>query len=336
MNELAEKTLATQFQARQHIYEPLRVEALFIANQALEDAGIKIHSISARIKTIKSFLDKAKAKELREPLNDIHDIVGLRIVCLFLSDIGRIGNLIRDRFLVIAEDNKIEGADSSSFGYMSLHFDVTMQKEHQGPRYDQISGLPFEIQVRTIAMDAWANVSHYLSYKSDKDVPSELRKDFYALSGLFYVADRHFEMFYDISKSSQERMVELFAKANKGEKAEQEINFDSVRAYLASKFPNRKRSDSTALSDLVDELVRAGFTSIGEVDRMFDSASEASERYEQTFGPPIGGGQFTDVGIVRASANIANDKFFNVYLERNPGMPKRDRQKVAEFKKYLK
>ena len=94
MNELAEKRLATQFQARQHIYEQLRVEALFIANQALEDAGIKIHSISARIKTIESFLDKAKAKELREPLNDIHDIVGLRIVCLFLSDIGRIGNLI--------------------------------------------------------------------------------------------------------------------------------------------------------------------------------------------------------------------------------------------------
>ena len=138
MNELAEKRLATQFQARQHIYEQLRVEALFIANQALEDAGIKIHSISARIKTIESFLDKAKAKELREPLNDIHDIVGLRIVCLFLSDIGRIGNLIRDRFLVIAEDNKIEGADASSFGYMSLHVDVTMKKEHQGPRYDQI------------------------------------------------------------------------------------------------------------------------------------------------------------------------------------------------------
>ncbi|HKB65270.1 MAG TPA: hypothetical protein VKC61_05400 [Pyrinomonadaceae bacterium] len=336
MNELDEKTLASHFQARQHIYEQLRVEALFIANQALEDAGIKIHSISARIKTTESFLDKAKAKELREPLNDIHDIVGLRVVCLFLSDIGPIGNLIRDRFLVIAEDNKIEAADASSFAYMSLHFDVTMKKEHQGPRYDQISGLPFEIQVRTIAMDAWANVSHYLSYKSDKDVPSELRKDFYALSGLFYVADRHFEMFYDTSKSSQKRMVELFAKANKGKKAEQEINFDTVRAYLASKFPKRKRSGSSAISDLVDELVQSGFTSIGEVDRMLDSASEASERYEQVFGPPLDGGRFAEVGIVRASANIANEKFFKVFLERNPGMPESYRQNVGEFKKYLK
>ena len=63
-----------------------------------------------------------------------------------------------------------------------------MRAEYSGPRYDNIAVLPFEIQVRTIAMDAWANVSHHLDYKSDKDVPAELRKDFYALSGLFYLA----------------------------------------------------------------------------------------------------------------------------------------------------
>src|SRR5207237_2679158 len=107
---------------------------------------------------------------LKDPLNEIHDTVGIRVVCLFLSDIARVGALIRERFSVLVEDNRIEGTDVSSFGYMSLHFDVTMKQEHKGPRYDSISGLPFEIQVRTIAMDAWANVSHHLDYKSDKDL----------------------------------------------------------------------------------------------------------------------------------------------------------------------
>ncbi len=60
-----------------------------------------------------------------------------------------------------------------------------MKRDYKGPRYDTIVGMPFEIQVRTILMDAWANVSHYLAYKSDIDVPINLQRDFYALGGLF-------------------------------------------------------------------------------------------------------------------------------------------------------
>ena len=51
--------------------------------------------------------------------------------------------------------------------------------------------MPFEIQVRTIAQDAWDSVSHYLDYKNNS-IRDELKRDFYALSGLFYVADTHF------------------------------------------------------------------------------------------------------------------------------------------------
>ncbi|MBI4489516.1 MAG: hypothetical protein HY694_10565 [Deltaproteobacteria bacterium] len=72
------------------------------------------------------------------------------------------------------------------------------------------SAVPFEIQIRTIAQDAWASISHYLDYKKESDIPAQLRRDFYALSGLFYVADRHFAMLkkelteYFVDKSSQE------------------------------------------------------------------------------------------------------------------------------------
>jgi putative GTP pyrophosphokinase len=72
--------------------------------------------------------------------------------------------------------------------------DGAPQKGHSGPRYDPLKHLRFEVQVRTIVMDAGAAVSHHLDYKGGTSVPSELRKDFYALSGLFYVADQHFEV----------------------------------------------------------------------------------------------------------------------------------------------
>ena len=189
-----EKKLVQEFEAREHIYKSLLMEGLFILEASLKQASVKVHTISSRLKKLESFLDKTERQQLNDPLNQVNDIVGLRVVCLFLSDIDVIGKLIRTNFSVMSEDNKIEGADVSSFGYMSVHFIVKMKKEHKGPRYDPITGVPFEIQVRTIAMDAWANVSHHLDYKSDRDVPSNLRKDFYALSGLFYVADRHFSM----------------------------------------------------------------------------------------------------------------------------------------------
>jgi putative GTP pyrophosphokinase len=194
-----------RFRERQPTYKRLEDEATFVLAAKLDQDSIKRHSITSRVKTLPSLLDKAERQQLDDPLAEMNDIVGLRVVCLFLSDIDRVGQSIRECFDVITEDNKIEGQPSSSFGYMSVHFVARMKQEYKGPRYDLVSGVPFEIQVRTIAMDAWAAASHYLDYKTDIDVPKELRKDFYALSGLFYVADRHFEMFCERKREGAHR-----------------------------------------------------------------------------------------------------------------------------------
>ena len=65
----------------------------------------------------------------------------------------------------------------------------------------EVTGKPFEIQVRTIAQDAWASVSYHLDYKKEETIPVELRRDFYALSGLFYIADQHFKILRDVTFS---------------------------------------------------------------------------------------------------------------------------------------
>src|SRR5437588_8316937 len=232
-----------EFQDKKTTFDHLNTEALYIIQRAFDQTDIKLHSITSRVKELQSFLEKAQRIQANKPFEEIHDIVGVRVICLFLSDINRIGDVIRDSFLVVAEDNKIEGTDVSSFGYMSVHFIVTMKNEYAGPRYDHIVHMPFEIQVRTIAMDAWANVSHYLEYKSETDVPSDLRRDFYALSGLFYVADKHFEMFFRARRQSQQKMAELFETAIPKVTTE-ELNLDSLTAYLQSKFPTRRHGDS--------------------------------------------------------------------------------------------
>ncbi|HKY46026.1 MAG TPA: hypothetical protein VJM50_23240 [Pyrinomonadaceae bacterium] len=310
--------LTKQFKTRVPLFEQLREEALYALSQAIKVAGIKYHSFPSRVKELDSFLEKVRSREAKEPLGApdtdwnpleaIHDIVGLRVVCLYLSDLTRIAVVIRDTFEVLSEDNKIEGAEVSSFGYMSVHFVAKMKQAYTGPRYDKIAGLLFEIQVRTIAMDAWANVSHHLDYKTDKDVPAELRKDFYALSGLFYVADRHFEMFYSQSTQSRKQMKELFEDtASLEDKARQELNLDTLSAYLATKFPERNHSGSKDVSILLNSLLTSGYTTVGEIDQLIDRGEQAFRLYEQE--KHTTEGQFWDVGVVRVTMHILDDRF---------------------------
>jgi putative GTP pyrophosphokinase len=314
------KTLTQQFEDKKRTFEHLETEALYVIRKALEPTNVKLHSITSRVKEVKSFLDKAERIQAKKPFEEINDVVGLRVTCLFLSDIDRIGDIIRQSFLVLAEDNKIEGSEVSSFGYMSVHFIAAMKKEYSGPRYDHIANMPLEIQVRTIAMDAWANVSHYLEYKSETDVPSDLRRDFYALSGLFYVADKHFEMFFQSRKESRAQIAESFAKTAS---REQEINLDSLTEYLVSKFPDREHANSTAVSELIRELSSAGIKNIGEIDRDITRASDAFELYEQEH-PPLSqsGRRYMDIGVIRGVLEITNMEFRNV--RRKKGLFEKD------------
>jgi putative GTP pyrophosphokinase len=322
------------FEKKAHSYRQLKEEALFILEPAISNANIKLHSITHRVKNVDSFIDKIQRKQSETPFEDIRDIVGIRVICLFLSDIERIGNVIRESFKVLEEDNKVEGADVSSFGYMSVHFIATMKAEHSGPRYDPIANLPLEIQVRTIAMDAWANVSHYLSYKSEKDVPSELRRDFYALSGLFYVADRHFEMFFRSSRESQAQMAELFSSPTSEEQLKQEINLDSLKAYMRERFPDRRYAGDNFTSELVKQLNAAQYESIKDIQRKLDIGWDAFLAYEKDYGKDNYGNNktphFADVAAIRLTLNIVDDKFSTSDKDRLPKVY------LTGFEKYRK
>ena len=299
-----------EFKRRQPLYKHVEGEALFILEQALSSTGIKLHSITSRVKTNESFIDKVNRKQVSEPFDEIRDVVGLRLVCLFLSDIHKISKVLRDNFEIVSEDNKIDGTEASSFGYMSVHFIAHMKKEYTGPRYDNIATYPFEIQVRTIAMEAWANVSHYLDYKSEKDVPKDLKRDFYALSGLFYVADKHFEMFYKTREKSQTSIHNIFETASPQKVANQELNLDTLKAFLDKRFLDRGKAATSGISEVLVELIESGYKTIGEVSNLVDTTIDAALAYE-TQHPPYKG-KYNPLGILRACAGINDDVFVRV------------------------
>ncbi|MFH1320891.1 MAG: RelA/SpoT domain-containing protein [Bacteroidota bacterium] len=89
--------------------------------------SIKTHTINFRIKEVSSLLDKVRRKNIEKPFEQIHDIIGFRVVCLFLSDLEEIGNIIRRDFDVFEEDDKINDTELNIFGYMSLHLKAKLK-----------------------------------------------------------------------------------------------------------------------------------------------------------------------------------------------------------------
>lgn len=186
--------LRNKYDSRIGLFNQLIETVKFIISQETQNHQMKYHSFIHRIKPFDSFVEKIRRKDAKEPFQEIMDVVGLRIVCLFHSDVKAIGVIVKKNFEIIEEDDKINSVDVNIFGYMSLHYKAKLKDVSSDSYYKDFKDIPFEIQIRTIAQDAWASISHNLDYKNESAIPAHLKRDFHALSGLFYVADTQFEI----------------------------------------------------------------------------------------------------------------------------------------------
>ncbi len=119
-----------------------------------------VEHILSRVKSEESMRAKCRHRSLPETpesaLEIIHDAVGVRVVCSFLSDVYAFRDLLRavPGLEVIAEKDYIRHAKPN--GYRSYHLIVRTE-----------AGIIAEIQLRTISMDTWAALEHHLKYKKD-------------------------------------------------------------------------------------------------------------------------------------------------------------------------
>jgi hypothetical protein len=238
-------------------------------------------------------------KEIKtDIIESIDDLAGIRVICLYRVDLARINSIIEKRLKVL---NRLfhNQREDFPFGYVSDHYIVMIPEHFEGERYNEIKELKCEIQVRTVAMHAWATISHHLAYKQEMDIPSELKTDFRALSGMFYVADSVFEQF------RKARLLKI-SKLNKSIELnnfdlEQELNIESLDAFLRWKYPERKSSRNIEYSKLLGQLETAGIDSYKFINEMLDAYKDKFLKYEKKY-PPLGkkGLKFTRTGIVRS------------------------------------
>ena len=105
----------------------------------------------------------------------IHDAIGIRVVCAFISDVYSVRDHLRnmDKVEVVQEKDYIKHAKPN--GYRSLHLIIEI------PIFlsNEKKQMHVEVQLRTIAMDFWASVGHHIKYKksikNDETVTEEMR-----------------------------------------------------------------------------------------------------------------------------------------------------------------
>jgi ppGpp synthetase/RelA/SpoT-type nucleotidyltranferase len=279
----------------------LRKDAVGILSDALLRESIKVESVTGRVKSLQSLLDKMR--RTGKTFKQVNDLLGLRVVCLFRSQIKAIAQVAGKDFQVLPDlvDNKFESKDIDRFGYLDLKLIAKLRPESVGGWIGlmALKDFLFEIQIRTVGMHAWATVSHYLDYKLPTQVPRDLRRDFQALSALFHVADSQFEAFFTANQTRANPRGESLSSPD----LYSELDLESLFAYLQTRFPTRiSETASGTVSQFLLELTEAGIYRLNEVEVAVDRWLPAILEHEKGDPPTTHGnlkGQFTAVGVAR-------------------------------------
>jgi len=126
-----------------------------------------IENIKTRLKSFGSIKDKLERRELPVSLESIeenlNDVAGVRVICSFIDDIYMLAECLvqQDDIKLIEMKDYIKNPKEN--GYRSLHLIVEI------PIFlcDEKKYMKVEVQLRTIAMEVWANLEHRLRYKKE-------------------------------------------------------------------------------------------------------------------------------------------------------------------------
>ncbi|MBQ5330497.1 MAG: hypothetical protein J6F31_04520 [Oscillospiraceae bacterium] len=176
------------------LYKAVEAEAFGLISSSLDRKNLSIHQITSRVKDENSTIEKLRRKNAKySSFRDFTDMVGIRVICYFSSDVDAVGEAVSGVFEVnrLLSIDKREVIAPNAFGYISLHF-ICSLKKREGLS-DELCSIPFEVQIRSILQHAWAEIEHDLGYKTEIAVPAHVRREFSRIAGLLEVADECFD-----------------------------------------------------------------------------------------------------------------------------------------------
>ena len=274
------------------IYTLLGTKIQDIILENFELKSISPHAVTHRIKSEKSFKGKVELKQYNDAVNQMTDLLGVRVIAYVEDDVDEICDLLRDLF-EIDESNSVNKNDELGFdrvGYKSVHLVCSLKEDRSNlPEYARFKGLAFEVQVRTILQHTWAEIEHDKNYKFAGVLPIEIKRRLMLLAGTLELVDREFNQ---ISKEIDSYSGEVKEQALEG-KLDILINSLSLQEYLNNKFSILIESGKALPdfngrdSEIIEELKSFGIESLKDLDVIipndFQDVIEAHLAIESNF-----------------------------------------------------
>jgi putative GTP pyrophosphokinase len=220
------------YAAKPSLYDAFVQSLLALTERLFRANSIEVVSLEGRAKDIDSFRGKItrEDKNYSDPLNEITDLAGVRVVTYQLADIDKVSDLIVDNFDVDKENSvdKRQIVEADRFGYLSVHYIVSLNGDRDSlPEYAPYSGLKAEFQIRTVLQHAWAAIDHKFRYKTKDEAPLNLRRRLFRISALLETADSEFETL----RTEMDAVRKQYKEGVAGEQFDIPLDLESVAAY---------------------------------------------------------------------------------------------------------
>lgn len=166
-------------------YEECARQAGEFLEKALQEAGIRaiVTHRAKRPRKLREKLLKRNQKNnyqsFRNIYDDIVDLAGVRVALYLPADRDAVGEIIEKVFAPVREPKNFpeDRGPGDGVGYVATHYLVQLRPETLHKEELRYADTNIEIQVASVLMHAWAEVTHDLIYKPEKGklTPEELK-----------------------------------------------------------------------------------------------------------------------------------------------------------------
>jgi predicted RNase H-like nuclease/ppGpp synthetase/RelA/SpoT-type nucleotidyltranferase len=258
----------------------------------LDDAGINYLSVTGRTKSVASFAAKADRvvggrPVFSDPLEQITDQIGVRVITYLHSDVTAVADLLDDALAVLDDrDLGQETASEGRFGYASRHLLVALDAARSAPTtYEPLRGRRAQVQVRTVLQHAWAEFEHAIRYKGT--IPEEhapdLDRRFTLAAGLLELADREFSMIRD-----RLQQAAVTDRRTEPDVTDPRIAAQDLATFLANQFVEAGWSRPDHYTWVSGLLLELGITSLDELAERLQSVDTTAINARMGYRYPAG------------------------------------------------
>jgi predicted RNase H-like nuclease/ppGpp synthetase/RelA/SpoT-type nucleotidyltranferase len=294
------------YAAMQPELRELTDRSVALITSMLDDAGINYLSVVGRAKSVASFAAKAQREVdgepvYSDPLKEITDQIGIRVITYLRSDVTAVADLLSDQLTVL--DDRDMGqvtASEGRFGYASRHLLVALDPTRAAAAGDEpLRDRRIQVQVRTVLQHAWAEFEHDIRYKGtipEEHVP-DLDRRFTLAAGLLELADREFSEIRDRLRAT------LTDERPEPDDIDPRISAEDLASFLARQYADAGWSRTDHYSWISGLLLELGITSLDELAGLLLSIDGAAIDARMGYKYPAGAVRRLDDALLAVFGN---------------------------------